>query len=712
MKIERTINEFNIFNQLKIETNQELTRNTHLNHEEKKENESYVLKTENIKNKNNNFFQKEDSIIEYNPHSKEPNEKYEEENNKESKSNDILQRCETLDLRSSLTLRRRFFLLDTNMDVNEEDVNENNKKIEEGQEYDEIHFNEEIYQIPQAISSQFILNSEMTKMIGKGSFGIVFRLQRSSDKSLVAVKLMTFSNAAAFNNIIKEINILYRLMKYGNIVQFIENYNDLQNQTIFMIMENADMSLKKYLQQNKNGLDKDTFDQLFIDMVYALSYSYHESVVHSDIKPANILVFTKESRKKLLNLDKSEKFDQLIFKLTDFGAGTIRMNSDNETKWSKEMTYTSNYASPEYFLAEKNPAVLINFEKADIYSLGMSLLFAGGLKKSDIHHFNKNQDEKIHDKEMEEVISKLSEKYPSKIEILEGMLKFDKNSRFNLNMLRKKLDIILPFDSPKKRREKKLSSLGAHLPLSMIAGKTSYDFKPEIEKIKNAEQKLNVLYDIIKKNRKCNDLSILDNFDDIILEVETAYDSVNNSQENKDAAYILKYEQNQEIYLGKFKEGCRTGIGIQVWPDGKIYCGNFRRNFISDRGLMIFQDGRVFHGFWRNGMMECGKLLDPNKNLYYGNFISELQDGEALELSPDGTVYNGGFSEGKRHGKGILRTHDDKTKNVWYHRGQLIKEELGDKNYKILQEYKINYEEFSSPLFRSKKNQKKVWNLI
>ena len=73
--------------------------------------------------------------------------------------------------------------------------------------------------------------------LGAGAFGCVFSIKRFRDSRFFAVKRLTYSNEDNdFENITKEINILYRLNPYGNIVNFEESYSDITNKAIFIAM--------------------------------------------------------------------------------------------------------------------------------------------------------------------------------------------------------------------------------------------------------------------------------------------------------------------------------------------------------------------------------------------------------------------------------------------------------------------------------------------
>lgn len=527
--------------------------------------------------------------------------------------------------------------------------------------------------IPIAICEEY--SFETLKCLGSGGYGSVFEIERISDNKKIAMKRQTFDDAEGFHNIVKEINILYRLMDYGNIVEFIENYNDLYNNAIFIFMEKGDLTLKDILDKNPSGLPLQLIKQLLIDMVIGLSFAYKESVAHFDIKPHNILIFNTISRKELSYIHLNEQFDKMIFKLTDFGGGTLKINKSNNTRLREGMGFTPGFAAPEVKLASlenekseeeeenKNENALfdeskknelnkdldlpslINFEKADIYSLAMTIFSCFRVKFSNKQFLNNKE---AHDKDVENKVDKIQspeEDLSWLKDLLRNMLKYDKNERYDLKQVLEKLGLELPKNKKelKKRKQKTLTlSQINDLPPPMIAQPIEYDFtfaemlvieaKKKIENFKTFNP--NIMTNVINTRIAVASGMKYDRSSNLVF----ARNSQGLGEDNR--KITLKYEKNGEIFKGFVEKGLRILEGIQIWPDQKVYSGGFRRDEISDEGIMVFPDKKIISGSWRNGLIEGGYEFDGEQFAYYGSFNSGCKYGKGIEFSLDGTTFD------------------------------------------------------------------------
>lgn len=435
------------------------------------------------------------------------------------------------------------------------------------------------------------------------------------------------------------------------------------------------MSLENLIESHPKGLEPNLLHQLIIDMLFALSYAYKESVVHSDIKPANILIFM-QNRENLSNINKSKEFSNYIFKLTDFGAGTLK-STNNETKLRSGMSFTPFYAAPEVILyneevdSEDNEVPTYNFEKADVYGLGLTILACCGITEKTIKLISKKKriNEEKHDECIKEILKNLDPKYQSKTEFLKGMLRFNKEKRDDLASLLKKLKIELPtFEiSKSKRIAKSASNTHDCLPPNFIASETTYDFSENLPMLEEMASIINSTIDQYLQNnyqlanRAREIMNRLTSTSVLIANAKNLIDKKNLEEQKKENIYTLNYHKTKEganeIYFGTLFEGDRQGFGLLKFSDGALYCGYFRRDAISDSGFKIFGKNEVnpkklaFNGKWRNGLMEFGTLLfNPNDNsedlIYIGQFESDKPEGQGIAIRGDGIIFDGLFLKG------------------------------------------------------------------
>ena len=209
----------------------------------------------------------------------------------------------------------------------------------------------------------------INKLIGKGSFGEVYEIERSNfgTKYKAALKIvtipadegeiqelmacgMTIDETKQYmeesaKHIVNEFELMSRLKGHTNIVSYEDHQvierSDKMGWHIMMKMELLE-PLNEYIK--RSGFSAKDIARLGRDLATALSLCQKYQIIHRDIKPENIFV--------------SPNGD---FKLGDFG---VARNVERATMGlSKKGTYT--YMAPEIYRGE-NYTMLV-----DIYSLGI-----------------------------------------------------------------------------------------------------------------------------------------------------------------------------------------------------------------------------------------------------------------------------------------------------------------------------------------------------
>jgi serine/threonine protein kinase len=197
-------------------------------------------------------------------------------------------------------------------------------------------------------------NYELTDVLGKGSYGIVFRAIDKSDNSIVAIKRIydCFTAPEDAIRILREVKFL-RLMKHPNIIEMKRIlrptdpiYNDL-----YLVFEDMDCDLKRIIELNHGELKPEHMRYFLYQMLHGLKFLHSINIFHRDLKPANIL----------LN-------ENCTLKICDFGLAKMPIDKDivcDTDMWTDYIS-TRWYRAPELCGAKTLPYT----KSIDIWSLG------------------------------------------------------------------------------------------------------------------------------------------------------------------------------------------------------------------------------------------------------------------------------------------------------------------------------------------------------
>ncbi|KAJ8123278.1 hypothetical protein O1611_g9632 [Lasiodiplodia mahajangana] len=201
------------------------------------------------------------------------------------------------------------------------------------------------------------------ELIGKGSFGRVYKASSDETGQLVAVKIIDIEESDrldpgtndAFNDILKEVNTLKLLNSNGarNINTIIDTF--LIGQSIWMVTEYCAGGSVSTLMRPTRGLLEQWIIPILREVAEALSWVHRQGIIHRDIKCANVLLTENGS-----------------VQLCDFGVAALM-----ETKFDKRRTVTGSlqWMAPEFF----EPTVSYGMD-VDIWAFGsMAFEMASGL---------------------------------------------------------------------------------------------------------------------------------------------------------------------------------------------------------------------------------------------------------------------------------------------------------------------------------------------
>ena len=189
---------------------------------------------------------------------------------------------------------------------------------------------------------------EKKELIGKGGFGIIYKVLDKETNIFYALKFISMVDKNEIKEKEKEILIMKNLQN-DFIIKLKDYFYDETYSGYCIVMELCDGNLKHFLNKYKpKGLPLKMIKKIFIQLNEALKTILNKGTTHNNLKPENILIkYTDENKTKFQ------------IKLTDFG-----LSANN-------ITYHSNirdikYVAPEVEKFEYN-------KKCDLWSLGVIL---------------------------------------------------------------------------------------------------------------------------------------------------------------------------------------------------------------------------------------------------------------------------------------------------------------------------------------------------
>lgn len=186
------------------------------------------------------------------------------------------------------------------------------------------------------------------KKLGYGSTSKVYLSQDSNTNSLYAAKVIhlsdTYHSGDGAAGLDREIRIM-RLLSHPSIIKLYEVLYDSKRVTAYLFIEYANLGTLENMISNGVYLSEDTLASIFKQIIEGLIYLHSQGIVHHDVKPSNIMLFSKGQAK-----------------LADFGIG-------HSFESREHVIGTPAYQAPEIFKEDfaDDPC------KEDVWSLGISL---------------------------------------------------------------------------------------------------------------------------------------------------------------------------------------------------------------------------------------------------------------------------------------------------------------------------------------------------
>ncbi|XP_061613357.1 membrane-associated tyrosine- and threonine-specific cdc2-inhibitory kinase [Phyllopteryx taeniolatus] len=187
-------------------------------------------------------------------------------------------------------------------------------------------------------------------LLGRGSFGEVYKVQSNKDGRLYAVKrsLHRYRGNSDRNRKVREAKNHERVCPHPHILNLVAAWEECGR--LYIQTELCHTSLLLHAESQSPGNDERAAWSYLCDLLSALDHLHSRSFVHLDLKPANVLV--KDSGR---------------LKLGDFGLLLELKESSSEKVREDDPGGDPRYMAPELLRGEYGPA-------ADVYSLGVSIL--------------------------------------------------------------------------------------------------------------------------------------------------------------------------------------------------------------------------------------------------------------------------------------------------------------------------------------------------
>ncbi|KAI0758310.1 Pkinase-domain-containing protein [Irpex lacteus] len=184
--------------------------------------------------------------------------------------------------------------------------------------------------------------------IGKGAYGSVHKgLEISTDK-VVALKIINLDTEDDdVGDIQREVALLTQLRDAPNVTQYYGCFMD--GPRVWIVMEYAEGgSVRTLMKASKDGTIEEKYVATIIrEVLYGLSYLHKSSIIHRDLKAANVLITASGS-----------------VKICDFGVSALLATASSKRN---TLVGTPHWMAPEVAHASAYDT------KADIWSLGIMI---------------------------------------------------------------------------------------------------------------------------------------------------------------------------------------------------------------------------------------------------------------------------------------------------------------------------------------------------
>ena len=198
------------------------------------------------------------------------------------------------------------------------------------------------------IDKQITQRYEVLQKIGKGAYGVVWKVMDKVTHRVVALKKIfgAFRNSTDAQRTYREITFLKQLHPHPNIVELIAVYKAVNNNDLYVVFELLESDVHSVIRAN---ILQDVHKRFITyQLLVGLRYLHMRHLVHRDLKPSNLLI----------NSDSTVK-------LCDFGLARTLNEGNISQQVLTEYVSTRWYRAPELIIGSNHYS-----EAVDMWAVG------------------------------------------------------------------------------------------------------------------------------------------------------------------------------------------------------------------------------------------------------------------------------------------------------------------------------------------------------
>jgi thiamine kinase-like enzyme len=265
---------------------------------------------------------------------------------------------------------------------------------------------------------------KIMNMIGKGSYGNIYQVEEVKTNQKLAMKKLIADGPdelQKFKNNIALYNSFNLLGKNSNknilpYFKYLIKKLDITTYSIYITMPLAECDWHKLITDKKNIQSEKVLHKFLKCLAIAGSFLQKSCVAHRDIKPQNVLI-TKQNEIFLTD------FDEAINVKAAVGIYEIRGSE----------AYMSPILEKNLILGQKK--VKHNVFKSDVYSLGLSFVYAMTKNLEILPKIKKCEDDKVNEKLLRDNIIKGGKYSDDFIKNIMKMVAYEEKNRFDFHEL-------------------------------------------------------------------------------------------------------------------------------------------------------------------------------------------------------------------------------------------------------------------------------------